>query len=331
MKRLLFLALAIAGLAYNAPTAFAAPGVCTCSDQHTIPNTEQSDCCVACANYAINQKKEINRASKWRQQISGGSDTNLACGAVHFCWCADRTNKDSCFIAGSNNSVATTADCHTTCTDPASNYNTIDRWFDSNYIDRTGTDNTNVCGAYCWCNKPSSDTGTTTSCELHRDTPLVISGRSIPINSTGECTAVCQALTSPGGTRHGTLGIFESTYTNRTGRADCANAATGGTGSTGNTPTTRPTTPAPTIRLFNPLAGASTIVDIINRVIKMLMGTVGAGALLMFIYGGIKWMTAGGDDKVVSEAKSILKNSLLGILLLMFAYTIVATFFSLLR
>jgi hypothetical protein len=44
-------------------------------------------------------------------------------------------------------------------------------------------------------------------------------------------------------------------------------------------------------------------------------------ALLMFVVGGILWMTAG-DSKRVDQAKLILTNSLIGILLVFFAYFI---------
>ena len=337
MKRILFLLLVVGGFFFSAPQAQAAPGVCRCSDNHTIPNTEQTDCCQACANYAVTSNKEIERASSWKQNVSTGEYAPLSCGGVYFCWCAAQASttnaEDKCFLARNDYTAITTREqCTSVCSQPTSNYGTTGRFFETSYNDRTGTSASNICGSYCWCNKPTADTGEVTTCELHRDALNATLGRNIPINSQAECSAACGRLTSPGGTRRGTFGVYETTYTNRSGQASCA-AVPGSTPNTPNsptTPTTRPNTPAPVIRLFNPMAGASTIVDIVNRIIKLLMGLVGAGALLMFIYGGIKWMTAGGDAKNVADAQAILKNSTLGLLLLIFAYTLVSTFFSVL-
>ncbi len=180
--------------------------------------------------------------------------------------------------------------------------------------------------------EPTAAEGDETRCTLHRTTSRDIGGSSVlvPIVSQAECNAHCPTLRA--GTRTGSAKQYQTTYRDYSGSPDCsvAGAATENADNEGSG-SQRRSTPAPTVRLFNPLAGASTIVDIINRIINMIMGTVGAGALLMFVYGGITWMTAGGDAKKVGDAQTILKNSTLGILLLMFSYTIIATFFSILR
>jgi hypothetical protein len=59
------------------------------------------------------------------------------------------------------------------------------------------------------------------------------------------------------------------------------------------------------------------VAEFISRAIRMVIGFVGALALLMFVYGGVMWMTAG-DSKRVDTAKEILKNSTIGLVLIFF-------------
>jgi hypothetical protein len=86
---------------------------------------------------------------------------------------------------------------------------------------------------------------------------------------------------------------------------------------------------AGSVPLYNPLGADIGVAEFISRIIRMLIGFVGALALLMFVYGGVMWMTAG-DSKRVDTAKEILKNSTIGLLLIFFSYSIVSVVFSLL-
>ena len=89
----------------------------------------------------------------------------------------------------------------------------------------------------------------------------------------------------------------------------------------GGSTASAPTTPSNASgRLSNPL-GTTDLRVIGGRVARSLIGILGAVALLMFVVGGILWMTAG-DSKRVDQAKLILVNSLIGILLVFFAYFI---------
>lgn len=86
------------------------------------------------------------------------------------------------------------------------------------------------------------------------------------------------------------------------------------------------TSPTGPIRLYNPLGADTDIPAFIGRGIRGVLGIIGAIALLMFIYGGVVWMTAG-DSKRVDDAKNIIKNSVIGLLLIFFSYNIIAIFF----
>lgn len=80
--------------------------------------------------------------------------------------------------------------------------------------------------------------------------------------------------------------------------------------------------------LTNPLR-TTDIGELIARFIRALSGIAGSMALLMFVVGGVMWMTAEGSDRV-QTAQTILKNSTVGILLIFFAYSIVSLFLSVL-
>lgn len=67
--------------------------------------------------------------------------------------------------------------------------------------------------------------------------------------------------------------------------------------------------------------------EIIGRFIKFFLGFLGVIALLLTLYAGYLWMTAGGDDGKVDEAKTILRNAVIGLLIIMSAYAIVTFIF----
>jgi hypothetical protein len=73
----------------------------------------------------------------------------------------------------------------------------------------------------------------------------------------------------------------------------------------------------------NPL-GTASISVIAGRIIRALTGIVGALALGMFVYAGLLYMWSGGEAKAVGSAKGIMKNALIGLVLIFFAYSIVS-------
>lgn len=105
-----------------------------------------------------------------------------------------------------------------------------------------------------------------------------------------------------------------------TGAGGSGGTGAGGSGGTG-------AAPAATIPLYNPLGTEIGVAEFINRAIRAVIGFIGALALLMFIYGGVMWMTAG-DSKRIDTAKQILKNSTIGLLLIFFSYSLVSVVFN---
>ncbi|MFH1668242.1 MAG: hypothetical protein ABH884_04465 [Candidatus Komeilibacteria bacterium] len=54
------------------------------------------------------------------------------------------------------------------------------------------------------------------------------------------------------------------------------------------------------------------------------LGILGSLVLLMFIYGGMMWLTSGGKAEKVQQGKTIIINSIIGIIIVFSAYTLVS-------
>ena len=84
-------------------------------------------------------------------------------------------------------------------------------------------------------------------------------------------------------------------------------------------------TPADVVSLNNPLeaAGVTTPQQLIGKIISAVLGIVGSVALLMFIFGGLVWMTAGGNEKKVSQGRDILMWAAIGLIIIFISYAAV--------
>lgn len=60
----------------------------------------------------------------------------------------------------------------------------------------------------------------------------------------------------------------------------------------------------------------------IANIIRIALGLLGTIALLLILYAGFIWMTAGGDQEKVSRAKKILSSALIGLLIIMASFAI---------
>jgi hypothetical protein len=76
------------------------------------------------------------------------------------------------------------------------------------------------------------------------------------------------------------------------------------------------------VSLSNPL-GNATANTIIGRVINAILGVIGSLALLMFVYGGITWMTSSGAPEKVKKGRDIIVWSVIGLAIIFFSYALV--------
>lgn len=78
-----------------------------------------------------------------------------------------------------------------------------------------------------------------------------------------------------------------------------------------------------TCTLTNPLGDISSPQVLIGRVITSVLGVVGSLALLMFIYGGLTWMTSSGSAEKVKKGRDIILWSAVGLVVIFMSYTLV--------
>lgn len=78
----------------------------------------------------------------------------------------------------------------------------------------------------------------------------------------------------------------------------------------------------PPTAALNPLAVTS-VQALVGNAIQTLMGLIGSIALVMFVYGGVLWMTAMGNAEKTKKATQIIIWSSLGVLVILFSYALV--------
>lgn len=71
-----------------------------------------------------------------------------------------------------------------------------------------------------------------------------------------------------------------------------------------------------------PLAGNADLSLFIGNFIKSIIAILGVILVALIVYGGITWMTAGGDAKKIDKAKDTLKAGIIGLIIAMTAYFI---------
>lgn len=61
---------------------------------------------------------------------------------------------------------------------------------------------------------------------------------------------------------------------------------------------------------------------IIGGVINAALSLLGVVLLVYLLYGGFLWMTAGGDEGKVKKARDLIKNAVIGLIIIVAAYSI---------
>jgi hypothetical protein len=76
--------------------------------------------------------------------------------------------------------------------------------------------------------------------------------------------------------------------------------------------------------------GQNSLAGIIQIVISAFLGLLGIIFLVLIIYSGFNWMTAGGDEEKVTKAKQTLTQAVIGLIIIIAAYSITYFVFSIL-
>jgi len=61
---------------------------------------------------------------------------------------------------------------------------------------------------------------------------------------------------------------------------------------------------------------------IIGRIINVALGFLGVIAVAIILFGGFKWMTAGGNEEKTSEARKLLAAGVIGLVIILASWAI---------
>lgn len=96
-----------------------------------------------------------------------------------------------------------------------------------------------------------------------------------------------------------------------------------------------PATPPPsnidtkeTIKLDNPLGTKTDIAEIVGSAINKAMGVMGSLALVVFVYGGFRWLTAAGNSESVEAGTGAMVWATIGIFIIFASYAILQLVFN---
>ncbi len=70
--------------------------------------------------------------------------------------------------------------------------------------------------------------------------------------------------------------------------------------------------------------GGTDLITIIGRIINIALGFVGIVLLVLLIYAGYLWMTSGGEKERVDKAKTMIRNAVIGLIIITSAFAIVS-------
>ena len=82
---------------------------------------------------------------------------------------------------------------------------------------------------------------------------------------------------------------------------------------------------ATTIKIVNPIS-TNDFTGIIENTLLWVLGIAGSIALLTLIAGGIMYVTSAGDEQKVTAAKKVFNFTVIGLILVLFSYSIIVTF-----
>jgi len=71
--------------------------------------------------------------------------------------------------------------------------------------------------------------------------------------------------------------------------------------------------------------GTKDVREGVMAIVNTLLGFLGIIAILIILWGGFRWMTAGGNEEKIGEAKKIITAGIIGLVIIFISYAI-ATF-----
>ncbi len=145
----------------------------------------------------------------------------------------------------------------------------------------------------------------------------------------GSKDAFCKPKIKDGSVCTGSDGVFEGCVSGWCCKMRCvAKDACTASSTPSSTPQTGPSSPqAPSFAELNMLSVDSPQ-KLLGNILKSAMGLIGSIALVMFVYGGLLWMTAAGNSEKEKKSREIILWSGLGVLVILTAWMIVEFVFT---
>lgn len=81
------------------------------------------------------------------------------------------------------------------------------------------------------------------------------------------------------------------------------------------------------VSVVNPVS-ATSLPQLVNNVVRAILGVVGAVTLFMFVYGGMLWMTSAGNANRIERGKDTLIWATIGLLVIFSSYAILNFIFT---
>lgn len=77
-----------------------------------------------------------------------------------------------------------------------------------------------------------------------------------------------------------------------------------------------------TVRTDAGITGTSNIYQIAGRIINVVLGFLGIVLLGYMIYAGFLWMTSGGESDKAEQARTMITNAIIGLIIIVAAFAI---------
>jgi type IV secretion system pilin len=68
--------------------------------------------------------------------------------------------------------------------------------------------------------------------------------------------------------------------------------------------------------------GTKDIREGVMNIVNVLLGFLGILAIIIILWGGFRWLTSGGNEEKVGEAKKIITAGIIGLVIIFTAYAI---------
>lgn len=69
--------------------------------------------------------------------------------------------------------------------------------------------------------------------------------------------------------------------------------------------------------------GSADLQSTVINIVQWLLGFLGLIAVIVILYGGFVWMTAGGNEERITKAKQIITAAVVGLIVVLLAWAIV--------